>query len=412
MKTVYALDTVTRIPQPIASAEIAARAARAATVAAAHAEAVDRDGRFPKEAFDALRAERLLGVMVPVELGGGGASISQVLDVCYALGRSCSSTAMIFAMHQIKAACLIRHAAHEPWHADFLSRVAANQLLLASSTTEGQGGGDVRSSAAAVQVSADDRILLERDATVMSYGAQADAIVTVARRDQDAAASDQVLAVLEKADYTLTPTLAWETLGMRGTCSAGFALKAGGDRAQVLAEPYAIIHAHTMTPTAHLLWSGVWAGIAAAASERAQKFLRKAARKAGGQLPPGAPHYTRATTALRTLQGLIHDALTDYEARAGDAQALTHVDFQTRITLLKVEVSELAVSAVMSAMRACGLSGYRNDGEASIGRLLRDVLSAPIMINNDRILANLGASALLSDIPRSLTPSAGPGSAR
>jgi acyl-CoA dehydrogenase len=247
---------------------------------------------------------------------------------------------------------------------------------------------------------------------VMSYGAQADAIVTVARRDQDAAASDQVLAVLEKADYTLTPTLAWETLGMRGTCSAGFALKAGGDRAQVLAEPYAIIHAHTMTPTAHLLWSGVWAGIAAAASERAQKFLRKAARKAGGQLPPGAPHYTRATTALRTLQGLIHDALADYEARAGDAQSLTHVDFQTRITLLKVEVSELAVSAVMSAMRACGLSGYRNDGEASIGRLLRDVLSAPIMINNDRILANLGASALLSDIPRSLTPSAGPGSAR
>ena len=56
----------------------------------------------------------------------------------------------------------------------------------------------------------------------------------------------------------------------------------------------------------------------------------------------------------------------------------------------------------MSAMRACGLSGYRNDGEASIGRLLRDVLSAPIMINNDRILANLGASSLLSDVPTSL----------
>ena len=44
---------------------------------------------------------------------------------------------------------------------------------------------------------------------------------------------------------------------------------------------------------------------------------------------------------------------------------------------------------MMSAMRACGLSGYRNDGEFSVGRHLRDVLSAPIMINNDRILANL-----------------------
>ena len=29
----------------------------------------------------------------------------------------------------------------------------------------------------------------------------------------------------------------------------------------------------------------------------------------------------------------------------------------------------------MSAMRACGLSGYRNDGDFSVGRHLRDVLS-------------------------------------
>ena len=42
----------------------------------------------------------------------------------------------------------------------------------------------------------------------------------------------------------------------------------------------------------------------------------------------------------------------------------------------------------MNAMRACGLSGYRNDSDFSIGRYLRDVLSSPIMINNDRILAD------------------------
>ena len=40
-------------------------------------------------------------------------------------------------------------------------------------------------------------------------------------------------------------------------------------------------------------------------------------------------------------------------------------------------------------MRACGLSGYRTDGDFSIERQLRDVLSSPIMINNDRILASL-----------------------
>ena len=72
------------------------------------------------------------------------------------------------------------------------------------------------------------------------------------------------------------------------------------------------------------------------------------------------------------------------------------------MNLLKVNASELAVATVMSAMQANGLAGYRNDGEFSLGRHLRDILSAPIMINNDRILANLGMASLLSSVPVSV----------
>jgi acyl-CoA dehydrogenase len=75
------------------------------------------------------------------------------------------------------------------------------------------------------------------------------------------------------------------------------------------------------------------------------------------------------------------------------------VDFQAEIAMLKVDASELAVQAVSAALRCGGLSSYRNDSDVSIGRHLRDVLSAPIMINNDRILANVGASALLTEVP-------------
>ncbi len=71
-------------------------------------------------------------------------------------------------------------------------------------------------------------ISLVRNATVISYGAQADGIVTIARRTGDAAASDQVLVAFTKDNYTLERSLEWETLGMRGTCSAGFELKARG----------------------------------------------------------------------------------------------------------------------------------------------------------------------------------------
>ena len=72
------------------------------------------------------------------------------------------------------------------------------------------------------------------------------------------------------------------------------------------------------------------------------------------------------------------------------------------MNLLKVNASEMATSTVLSAMQACGLSGYRNDGEFSVSRHLRDVLSASIMINNERILANAATPSLLIEVPRTL----------
>jgi acyl-CoA dehydrogenase len=56
----------------------------------------------------------------------------------------------------------------------------------------------------------------------------------------------------------------------------------------------------------------------------------------------------------------------------------------------------------MSAIQACGIAGYRNDGEFSIGRHLRDILSSPVMISNDRILANVAMASLLTGALASL----------
>jgi acyl-CoA dehydrogenase len=383
------------------ASDLAGRTAEVATIAAANADAVDREARFPHEAIAAARSQRLLGIMVPHRLGGEGVGMSDVLDVCYALGRGCASTAMIYAMHQTKVALVVRHGQDSAWHERLLRRLCAEQLLLASSTTEGQGGGDVRRSAAPIET-AGERITLERAATVISYGEHADGIVTTARRSADASPSDQVLAVFLKEDYSLERLVGWDTLGMRGTCSSGFKLKAGGEPSQILPEPYETIHVQTMMPVAHLTWSSVWAGIAAGAVERARLFVREAARRANGQLPPGAAHLTRANASLRTLRALVASSLQRFEIASADARALEALDFQTGMNLLKVNASELAIATVMSALQAAGLTGYRNDGEYSIGRHLRDVLSSPIMINNDRILANVATASMLGGVPASL----------
>jgi len=377
------------------------RAAATAVVALKNADSVDREARFPIEAIQSAREQRLLSMLVPVELGGEGATTSEVVDVCYVLARGCASTAMIFAMHQIMVAILVRHAADSAWHKSLIRRLASEQLLLASSTTEGSGGGDLRQSECAVE-RVGSQIVLTKRASVISYGKQADAILTTARRAPNAASSDQVVVAFMKHDYRLEPIMNWDTLGMRGTCSAGFTIRANGETDQVLPVPYEKIQAHTMMPVAHLTWAAVWSGLAAASVDRARRFVRAAVRKGNGASAPGIAHLARAMMLLRTLRVSVTSALQRFEAIATKESELDLLEFQIAMNLLKVSASELATATVMSSMQACGLAGYRNDGEFSLSRHLRDVLSSPIMINNDRILANSATASLLMDTPPSL----------
>ncbi|HUX72897.1 MAG TPA: acyl-CoA dehydrogenase family protein [Steroidobacteraceae bacterium] len=380
------------------SLDLRSRARAAFAVAEVHAAAVDAQARFPTEAFAEIRKNRLLGVMVPEALGGEGASIAEIVDVCYLIGQACGSAGLIYAMHQIKMACIVRHLHGNSALERILQRVVAEQLLLASSTTEGQGGGNVRSSEAAI-VREGDHVTLAREATVISYGIQADGLVTTARRAADAPSGDQVLLVLLKSDYTLQRLQSWDTLGMRGTCSEGFTLRARARAEQLIAEPYEKIHAQTMVPCAHLMWGAVWMGIAAAAMGKAQAFIRNAVRQSSGRMPPGAAQYTQALSSLHTLRSVLASALQAYEAAMADDRILAGLEFQSMITLAKVQASELATATVLGAMRACGLSGYRNDSDFTIGRHLRDVLSGLLMINNERILANLVTPSLLTPLP-------------
>ncbi len=378
-----------------------ARIATAVAVAGRFADEVDTQARFPKEAFDELRSQRLLGLLLPKHLGGEDASLRDVAEICYGLGQACSSTAMIYAMHQANLFCLINHAGESEIFASFLRRIAEAQMLIASSTTEGANGANLRVSEAAI-IRDGDKISLNRNASVISYGADADAIVTTARRAPDALPSDQVLALFFKDDYRLARTVPWNVMGMRGTCSEGFTLEATGVAAQVLAEPYAKIHQRSMLPGTHLLWVACWAGVAAGSVTRAQTFVSKISRAAKGVLPPGAPMATQASLSLMTLVNLVDSSLADYERRLETEGGLEGIAFQAGLNLLKVSASELAVTTVMHALSACGISGYRNDSEFSVSRPLRDILSSTVMINNSRILANVGPSCLIGGIPQSI----------
>lgn len=364
-----------------------ARAIRVATVAAAYADDVDKVGRFPREAIEEMKAVKLMGIMIPEELGGEGLSTSEIAEVCTIIGQACASSAMIFAMHQIKVSSLVSHGHEAEWHREFMRRVAAEQLLLGSATTEAGIGGNMRNSICAIEVK-DGRCTLEKDATVISYGVDCDAILITSRSHKDAASSDQVMTVFLKDQYTLEHTQTWDTLGMRGTCSDGFIFKGEAPAEQILPQPFAEIAAQSMLASAHLLWSSLWYGIAVDAFARAQNFVRAAARKAPGTQPPGLVQLAEMSSQLQAIRANIVNGLQSFEAARKDQDRLSSMGFAVAMNNVKIASSEMILPVINLAMRICGILGYKNGTPYSLGRHLRDAHSAQLMISNDRILAN------------------------
>jgi len=365
------------------SARMASIADKVAGLAAGD---VDEQSRFPSETIDALRAEGLLSALVPVELGGRGASITEVSDGLIALGRRCASSAMVVAMHHIQVACLVAHGRNDTLRS-YLRELVDHQYLLASATTEVGTGGDVRSSVCAVDVTG-STFRLEKQAPVISYATHADAILVTARRTPESPASDQVLVLCRPPDLELDQVGEWNALGFRGTCSTGFVLRASGDVSAILSDPYADISTRTMLPAAHLLWSSLWLGIASDAVALARKFVQAEARRRPGMTPAAALRLADVTALHQQFVDLLRASVARYEAARDDPDRLSSVAFGIAMNSLKVSASTLVVDVVRACMVICGLASYRLDSPYSLGRHLRDAMGASLMVNNDRIMGN------------------------
>jgi acyl-CoA dehydrogenase len=347
---------------------------------------VDRDARFPIEAFNELKRAQMLSCYIPTELGGMGLNIKEVAKLCEILGGYDASTAMIFAMHQIQIACIVHHSANSDYFKQYLRDVCDQQFLLASATTELGVGGDLRSSLCAVTVDGNN-FTLNKEAPVISYGEAADAIMVTCRRAEDASSSDQVQVLVFKEQCELTALSDWDTLGYRGTCSKGFSLKSSGKTEQIQPAPFAEILSHTMHPVSHLLWGSLWLGLAQDAVNQARSTVRAAARKTPDTLPTSALRLTELDEMLFSMRSGLYQVIDEYQQKlfAGDSAA--HEDFGSaiRVNNVKLRCSEQVVEIVSKALVIVGINGYKNDHKSSLARHLRDAFGSAIMVNNDRI---------------------------
>ena len=365
-------------------------------IAAVNAHDVDKNARFPKESIEALKAERLLSALVPTELGGMGMGMVELSSICTALGQYCSATAMVFAMHQIQVACLVRHCQGSAVFRSYLETLVAEQRLIASVTSEVGIGGDTRSSICAVEVTG-DRFVLNKDATTISYGEHAQDLLVTCRRHPQAASSDQAMVLLRQGDFNLVRTSNWDTLGMRGTCSPGFKLTSSGPASYIVPGDYGSVSSQTMVPFSHILWAGLWLGISIDAVAKAGSYVRLQARAKPGVVPPAALRLAEVSNMLQVLRISTHDVATECERLMSSEEgneAMLAIGFSLKMNNVKIYASEQSVAIIHAALQICGISGYKNDSKYSLGRHLRDAHSAALMVGNDRIYAK-NASMLL-----------------
>ena len=99
---------------------------------AARAALQDADDSIVANNFDDLKVASMFSAAVPAELGGGGATHSEMCAVLRELAHHCSSTALAFSMHQRLIAAQVWNYRHNKPGRKILERVAAEQLVLVS----------------------------------------------------------------------------------------------------------------------------------------------------------------------------------------------------------------------------------------------------------------------------------------
>jgi alkylation response protein AidB-like acyl-CoA dehydrogenase len=204
------------LPTPVRDddARFVGLAARIGAVAAEHAATHDRDATFVSESYAAMREHGYLGLAVPEELGGLGATLRQV---CYAqaeLARHDGATALSAAMHlYLTLVQAFRYRSGAPDAAGVLRRVAEEGMVIATS-----GGSDwLWPTTTAVPENGGFRVSGRKVFCSQSPGATVVATCAVLGEPGEHAEVLHFSVPLAADGVRIEET--WDTLGMRGTAS-------------------------------------------------------------------------------------------------------------------------------------------------------------------------------------------------
>jgi alkylation response protein AidB-like acyl-CoA dehydrogenase len=345
------------------------------TVVARNVEREDREALWPEEAMRALGGAGLMGLHVPVELGGQGQGLSALLAVASALARESPSTALCYAMHCVGTAVIAAKAT--AYHREaYLEPIARGEHITTLALSE-PGTGAFFWLPETRLAPARDGYAVTGTKSFVTNGGHADSYVVSSAAGEPLQDEGNFSCVVLDADR---PGLRWDApwagLGMRSNSSRTLHLdgvptpgnRLLGEEGDQLWYVFEVI-----APYFLMAMAGTYLGVANAAFDAAREHLVTRRQAHSGELlgsnPLLAHRLGHLWTELERTRRLVESAAAG--ADAGEPDALLGV------LACKAAAGDTAVELANEAMTLCGGMGYRENGR--LARMLRDARAAHVM---------------------------------
>ncbi|MEU5844984.1 acyl-CoA dehydrogenase family protein [Saccharopolyspora shandongensis] len=363
---------------------------------AARAGHYDAEGAFPREDFADLRARRLLGLMVPVELGGFGASFADYAAVATELAGGAGSTALIFNMHASVTGAL----AHTPEELlrqlgapescfaarDRLLSAAADGALYSVAMSE-RGTGSRLSRTTAEFRRRDGGYRITGSKAFVSGAGHADAYLVTAK-DADAA-EPKVSYFLVPAGEGIRVEPTWDSLGMRATGShdVHFEVSVGADALLGGIEGITLLVAQVMPQWLVASYAAVYVGVARSALREGGEHLRE---RGLHTLPTVRSRMGRADAAVAAADAVVREASRRVAQRPGEPET------NRWVWRAKLIAGDTAAAVASSVLEAAGASATRRGHP--LERIYRDARCGALQPATSDVCADwLGVAALGGD---------------
>lgn len=353
----------------------------------------DKAGRFSTEAVESLGESGLLGLLLPVNVGGAGLGPRTFATVTATLAEADASVAMVYVMHVLgtatisaarpsaaRALTLILHEIGEGRHLSTLafSEAGSRSHFWAPISRAHRNVDGVRVSA--------------KKSWVTSAG-HAQSYVVSALAPEGSGLTDSTLYLLGADTLGLSVAGPWDGLGLRANASSPITL----DDCQVpsdfqLTDDGAGFPAmlNVVLPLFSLGTAAVALGLCRAAVAGTASHLKNAKFEHLGQSLGESLPTLRAQLAAMQIDT---DGLS---ARIDDL--IEHLEQPRETTMLRVletkaAAGDVAISVTSAAMRACGGAAFSK--HLSIERLFRDAHAVAVMAPTGDVLREFIGKSLL-----------------